>query len=169
MSLRIFSIVILAVIVSARSGADTVTDSVVVNTFGNVHIYKPSGTPSEVIIMISGDGGWRFGVIGFSKKFADLGALVAGVDILRYNRELRRRTGDCYSIAADFVELATAIEKKYNLPEYQPAVLMGYSSGATLVYGILAQARPGTFKGGISLGFCPDMDLPKMLCQINGL
>ncbi|MGB8491311.1 MAG: AcvB/VirJ family lysyl-phosphatidylglycerol hydrolase, partial [Bacteroidales bacterium] len=42
-------------------------------------------------------------------------------------------------------------------------------SGATLVYGILAQARPGTFKGGISLGFCPDMDLPKMLCQINGL
>jgi type IV secretory pathway VirJ component len=46
---------------------------------------------------------------------------------------------------------------------------MGYSSGATLVYGILAQARPGTFSGGISVGFCPDIELPKMLCQINGL
>ena len=46
---------------------------------------------------------------------------------------------------------------------------MGYSSGATLVYGIMAQARPGTFIGGISLGFCPDIQLPKMLCQINGL
>jgi type IV secretory pathway VirJ component len=46
---------------------------------------------------------------------------------------------------------------------------MGYSSGATLVYGILAQARPGTFIGGISLGFCPDIELPKMLCQTNGL
>jgi type IV secretory pathway VirJ component len=46
---------------------------------------------------------------------------------------------------------------------------MGYSSGATLVYGILAQARPGTFVGGISIGFCPDIDLPKMLCEINGL
>ncbi len=46
---------------------------------------------------------------------------------------------------------------------------MGYSSGATLVYGIIAQARPGTYIGGISLGFCPDIDLPKLLCQTNGL
>lgn len=46
---------------------------------------------------------------------------------------------------------------------------MGYSSGATLVYGILAQSRPGTFAGGISLGFCSDIELTKMLCQINGL
>jgi type IV secretory pathway VirJ component len=46
---------------------------------------------------------------------------------------------------------------------------MGYSSGATLVYGILAQARPGTFIGGISIGFCPDIELPKKLCEVNGL
>lgn len=46
---------------------------------------------------------------------------------------------------------------------------MGYSSGATLVYGILAQARPGTFIGGVSIGFCPDIELPKPLCEINGL
>jgi type IV secretory pathway VirJ component len=46
---------------------------------------------------------------------------------------------------------------------------MGYSSGATLVYGILAQSLPGTFIGGISIGFCSDIELPKMLCQRNGL
>jgi type IV secretory pathway VirJ component len=46
---------------------------------------------------------------------------------------------------------------------------MGYSHGASLVYGIIAQARPGTFIGGISLGFCPEIELPEMLCQINGL
>ena len=69
----------------------------------------------------------------------------------------------------DFVQLATVIEKRYNYAEYISPVIMGYSSGATLVYGILAQSRPGTFKGGISLGFCPDIELPKMLCQINGL
>ncbi len=46
---------------------------------------------------------------------------------------------------------------------------MGYSSGATLVYAILAQARPNTFAGGISLGFCPDVELPKFFCELNGL
>ena len=71
--------------------------------------------------------------------------------------------------AADFVQLATEVEKKYDFPDYKPPVIMGYSSGATLVYGILAQARPGTFIGGISIGFCPDIELPKKLCEINGL
>jgi type IV secretory pathway VirJ component len=46
---------------------------------------------------------------------------------------------------------------------------MGYSTGATLVYGILAQGRPGTFVGGISVGFCPNIEIGKLLCQINGL
>ncbi len=119
--------------------------------------------------MISGDGGWKFGVTGFAETFSEMNALVIGVDILQYYRDLRHRSDDCYNVAADFVQLATEIEKKYNFPDYTPPVVMGYSSGATLVYGILAQARPGTFKGGISLGFCSDMELPKMLCQINGL
>jgi type IV secretory pathway VirJ component len=61
------------------------------------------------------------------------------------------------------------VEKKYDFPDYIPPVLMGYSSGATLVYAILAQERLGTFIGGISVGFCPDIDLPKMLCELNGL
>ncbi len=98
-----------------------------------------------------------------------MNTLVIGVDILRYYKVLRQRTDDCYNVSADFVQLATIIEKRYNFPDYKPALIMGYSSGATLVYGILAQARPGTFIGGISLGFCPDIQLPKMLCQINGL
>ena len=125
--------------------------------------------PRNVVIMISGDGGWKFGVVGFAETFSKMNTLVIGVDILRYFKDLRQRTEDCYTVAADFVQLATVIEKKYNYPDYIPAVIMGYSSGATLVYGILAQARPGTFIGGISLGFCPDIELPKMLCQTNGL
>jgi type IV secretory pathway VirJ component len=95
--------------------------------------------------------------------------LVVGVDILRYYRELRERRRACYMVSPDFIELATSVEKKYNFEGYVPPVIMGYSSGATLVYGILAQARPGTFIGGISLGFCPNLELPKMLCQVNGL
>jgi type IV secretory pathway VirJ component len=36
-------------------------------------------------------------------------------------------------------------------------VLVGYSSGATLVYAALANTPAVTFAGGISLGFCPDL------------
>ena len=144
-------------------------DTLNVGPFGKVYLYSKSNTPENIIIMISGDGGWRFGVVGFAEEFSGMNALVIGVDILRYFRELRQRSDNCYNVAADFVNLATVVEKRHNFPDYKPAVLMGYSSGATLVYGVLAQSRPGTFIGGISLGFCPDIHLPKMLCQINGL
>jgi len=151
------------------SGSSSSIDSVNVSVFGKVYIYNRTNTPQNVIIMISGDGGWRSGVIGFSETFSEMNSLVIGVDILRYFKELRQRTDECYNVAADFVQLATFVEKKYDFPDYKPPVIMGYSSGATLAYGILAQARPGTFIGGISIGFCPDIELPRKLCEINGL
>ena len=153
----------------AESSAAHTVDSVNVSPFGRVYVYNPESTPSNVVILISGDGGWKSGVVSFAEEFSKMNSIVIGVDILRYFKDLRQRTEECYRVAADFVELATAIEKRYNFSEYKPAVIMGYSSGATLVYGILAQSRPGTFIGGISLGFCPDIELPKMLCETNGL
>ena len=160
---------ITAFILCSESRAVSSADSVNVAPFGKVYIYKITETPRNVVILISGDGGWKSGVVGFAETFSKMDNLVIGVDILRYYKDLRQRTGDCYNVSADFVQLATVIEKRYNYAEYIPPVIMGYSSGATLVYGILAQSRPGTFRGGISLGFCPDIELPKMLCQINGL
>jgi type IV secretory pathway VirJ component len=154
---------------NSRIIADSPNDSLSVGSFGKVFVYKKTPLPRNVVIIISGDGGWKMGVTGFAESFSEMNSLVIGVDILRYYRNLRQRTDSCYNVAADFVQLATEIEKKFKFPDYRPPVIMGYSSGATLVYGILAQSRPGTFMGGISLGFCPDIELPKMLCQVNGL
>ena len=165
----LFFTILLAFVLISESGAVAPSDSVNVPSFGTVFIYNLTPTPQNVVIMISGDAGWKLGVIGFSGVFSEMNTLVIGVDILQYYKNLRQRTDDCYNVAVDFVQLATEVEKKYDFPDYMPPVIMGYSSGATLVYGILAQARPGTFIGGISLGFCPDIELPKMLCQINGL
>jgi type IV secretory pathway VirJ component len=161
--------VIILFTIQYSSGAVTSSDSLNVSSFGKVYIYNRTTTPQNVILMISGDGGWKSGVIGFSQTFSEMNSLVIGVDILQYFKDLRERTDECYNVAADFVQLASVIEKKYDFPDYIPPVIMGYSSGATLVYGILAQERPGTFIGGISVGFCPDIELPKMLCEINGL
>ncbi len=160
--------VILFINISLSAASDP-RDSIDIAPFGKVFIYKHSGVPGSVAIMISGDGGWKYGVVDFAESFSRDSTLVIGIDILRYLRSLRKREDDCYEVASDFVKLATVIEKRYGFADYLPPVIMGYSSGATLVYGILAQARPGAFAGGISLGFCPDMMLPKKLCEINGL
>ena len=164
----LLSIVFFSILIS-KSMAVYSADSINVAPFGKVHIYKQTDSPKNVVIMISGDAGWKFGVVGFAKTFSEMNNLVIGVNVLTYFKDLRQRSEDCYSVAADFVQLATEVEKTYDLPVYKPPIIMGYSSGATLVYGILAQARPGTFVGGISLGFCPDIELPKMLCETNGL
>jgi type IV secretory pathway VirJ component len=166
---KFFVAFVLIFLIISKAQAVSIPDSVNLKPFGKVFIYKKTATPINVAIMISGDGGWKSGVVSFAETFSEMNTLVIGVDILSYYKDLRQRTDDCYNVAADFVQLATEIEKKYDFPDYIPPVIMGYSSGATLVYGIMAQARPDTFIGGISLGFCPDIELPKMLCQLNGL
>jgi type IV secretory pathway VirJ component len=168
-SISLFSIIIYFQFTFVKCQAVSI-DSVSIATFGKVYIYSNVNEPPQnLIILISGDGGWKYGVPEFAREFSKMNSVVVGIDIRKYYQHLRQNNEECYLIASDFVELATKMEHQYNFPEYEPPILMGYSSGATLVYGILAQARPGTFKGGISLAFCPDIELPKMLCQINGL
>jgi len=71
-----------------------------------------------------------------AKQLAKKGALVAGIDILHYFKVLKKDEEKCYYISADFESLSQFIQKKYEFDNYQIPILAGYSSGATLVYGI---------------------------------
>jgi type IV secretory pathway VirJ component len=137
--------------------------------FGQIAVYQESPHPSQVVLFFSGDGGWNKGVIDMAKALASLDAVVAGIDITHYLKELRVSSEKCSYPAADFEMLSKFIQKKFNFPNYIPPILVGYSSGATLVYATLVQAPPNTFRGAISLGFCPDLSLTKPLCRGNGL
>ncbi len=48
-------------------------------------------------------------------------------------------------------------------------MLIGYSSGATLVYAAAVESPKGTFAGAMSLGFCPDLQLTQAVCKGSGL
>jgi type IV secretory pathway VirJ component len=73
-------------------------------------------------------------------------------------------------IAADFESLSHQVQKEIGMSEYLVPVLVGYSSGATIVYATLVQSPPGTFLGALSLGFCPDQDFAgAQLCPGAGL
>lgn len=144
-------------------------DSLTHGKFGTVTIYHPAGTPTSVALFVSGDGGWKNGVINMAKNIANQGALVLGIDAKHYGRYLAKVSAQCLYPAADFEELSLFIQKKYKLTNYHKPVLIGYSYGAVLVYGILAQAPANTFKGAVALGFCPDIDIKKPLCKGSGL
>jgi type IV secretory pathway VirJ component len=142
--------------------------------FGTVSIYLPQGKPKSVAIFLSGDGGWELGVINMARALTDLGALVIGVDIRQYFASLRksaaRADAPCQMIAADFESLSHQVQKQIGLSNYLVPVLVGYSSGATVVYATLVQSPPGTFAGALSLGFCAEQDFAGAnLCPGAGL
>ncbi|PZX92736.1 virulence factor [Flavobacterium aquariorum] len=163
------NLIIALIIAFALNTKALANDVVNYGSFGNVAIYKPTGTPKAFVLFISGDGGWNQGVVDIAKNIANQGAMVAGVNILSYYRNTKKLNVKCYYPASDFENLSLEIQKRYHFPNYFKPILVGYSSGATLVYGALAQAPANTFKGAVVMGFCPDIKLDKTLCNGTAL
>jgi len=144
-------------------------DSVKFGNFGKVYLYHPKTMPEAIVLFVSGNGGWESGAIDMASQLAAQGALVVGIDIRHYMGALKKQKNACYYPAGDFESLSLYLQKKFRFPNYLKPILVGYSSGATLVYGILAQAPANTFKGAISLEFCRDFKSDKPLCSGKGL
>jgi type IV secretory pathway VirJ component len=137
--------------------------------FGSVHLYRRRPQPGHVVLFISGDGGWNLGVVEMARTLAGLDALVVGIDIIHYLKRLGQSNEPCLYPAADFESLSKFVQKSLGYSQYIQPVLVGYSSGATLVYALIGQAPAGTFKAGLSLGFCPDLPLARAPCKGSGL
>jgi type IV secretory pathway VirJ component len=137
--------------------------------FGTVSVYRGRGEPRNVALFMSGDGGWNLGVVTMAQRLADKNSVVAGIDIRHYLAELERAGQTCVSPATDFENLSHYLQSKLGLKRYLQPALVGYSSGATLVYATLAESPEGLFKGALSIGFCPDLDLKKPVCKGEGL
>ncbi len=155
----------LALLTASAAGQETFS----FGRFGTVTLYQDTAAPHSLALFVSGDGGWNRGVVDMARAIASGGGLVAGIDITHYRRQLESSREACVYPAADFEALSKFIQKKKKFPMYLPPVLIGYSSGATLVYATLVQAPVNTFAGAISLGFCPDLPLRKPLCRGYGL
>ena len=161
---------------AATAAATTTTYStrLPAGRFGTVTVYIPESKPRSVAIFLSGDGGWQLGVIGMARALTDMGAVVVGADIRQYlgslKRSAQRAGAPCQMMAADFEALSHQVQKEIGMSEYHVPVLIGYSSGATVVYATLVQAPPGTFAGALSLGFCAAQDFAAAsLCPGAGL
>ena len=145
------------------------TETLTYGRFGKVYIYRRTPHPSHVAIFFSGDGGWNLGVVDMAQILADMDTLVVGVSVPAYVGKLNAAKESCTSAAVDLELLSKYVQKTLGLPNYEPPVLVGYSSGATLAYAALVQAPPSTFSGGIGMGFCPDLELTHPFCPGHGI
>ncbi|HXO27248.1 MAG TPA: AcvB/VirJ family lysyl-phosphatidylglycerol hydrolase, partial [Thermoanaerobaculia bacterium] len=137
--------------------------------FGKVALYRQTPYPHHVVLFFSGDGGWNLGVVDMAETLAKMDALVVGINLPHYLAALAASKETCSYPASDAELLSKFVQKKLGFPTYTPPVLVGYSSGATLVYALLVEAPPNTFKGAVSMGFCPDLPLRKPFCAGHGL
>ena len=160
---------VLAIVLLVGSSSFAAEETLEYGRFGKLTVYRNSPQPANVVFFVSGDGGWNLGVIDMARSLAGLDSLVVGIDITHYLKVIGKMGGECTYAATDFENLSKYIQKKLGLDRYHPPVLVGYSSGATLVYALLAQAPPNTFRGAISMGFCPDLPLNKPFCQQQAL
>jgi len=164
---RLIFFILLSMIPFAVEAAEETT---VLDPFGEIYIYPPAKQPpTSLIILVSGDGGWEHAVLRMARVLSNENSLVTGIDINQYLKNLEKAPEECVSLATDFQALANFVQKKYGIRKQAHPYLIGYSSGATLVYAAIVQAQASDFPAAFSFGFCPDFSPKKDFCKGTGL
>ncbi|NCT66881.1 MAG: hypothetical protein GXC76_04450 [Rhodanobacteraceae bacterium] len=136
--------------------------------FGEVALYAPRGVPRGLVLFASGDGGWHLGVTDMAHEAAARGYWVAGFSTPAFLKALDAGAADCSDADGALARLGDELVRRLGLPPATRPLLVGYSSGATVVYAALAADAGARFDGGISLGFCPDLLVRKPFCPGRG-
>jgi type IV secretory pathway VirJ component len=159
------TLLVLSLICSALLCAPVHAQALSHGRFKDMTIYKPQGPVRQLVLFLSGSEGWNATTALLAQALTDEGALVAGIDLQTFFADLERDGGSCVFPDGDLENLSHFLQAYFRLPTYQPPVLVGYGTGATFVYAMLAQAPADVFAGGISLAFCEELKLGKPLCR----
>lgn len=136
--------------------------------FGRISVFRPAGQPRATALFLSGDGGWNVGTANIARDLAQHGILVAGVSTPVLMASLERSGAKCINPNYALVALARDVQHRLGVKAYMKPIIMGYSAGATLAYGALAQWPNGGYRGVFSLGFSNDMPGRKPWCHAPG-
>jgi type IV secretory pathway VirJ component len=135
--------------------------------FQNLLVYVPDGTPTSVVLFLSGDEGWNAATDAMARPLAQQGAMVIGIDWVTFKANLEGDGDACVFPDGDLENLSHFVQAYFHSPTYLSPILVGVASGAPFVYAVLAQAPRSTFAAALTLGFCPSLDLQKPLCKIQ--
>lgn len=133
--------------------------------FSNVQIYRPAGEVRHVALFLSGDAGWNPRLARMATELAADGSLVVGIDLPQLFHSLAADAASCVFPDGDLENLSHYVQAYYKLPTYFTPLLVGYASGASLAYAMIAQAPRGIFAGALSMSFCAAAELRQPLCR----
>jgi type IV secretory pathway VirJ component len=136
--------------------------------FQNLAVYAPQGAPQSMVLLLADPGGSSAGA-ALAVELAHHGAMVAVIDVGKFDAALGADGADCVFPDGDLENLSHFIQAYYHLPLYRTPLLVGFGAGANLAYAVLAQAPAQTFAGALTVGFCPETGLRKPLCRGGAL
>jgi type IV secretory pathway VirJ component len=136
--------------------------------FRDVLVYRPAGAPSSFALLLSGEEGWNSIADRMARQLVQQGAMVAGIDWLKFKASLEADGDQCVFPDGDLENLSHFVQAYFHNPSYLRPILVGISSGASTAYAMLAQAPRNTFAAALTLGFCPNLDMQKPLCKGSG-
>jgi len=137
--------------------------------FKDLVVYAPAGNPLSIVLFLSGDEGWNSAADTMALQLAQQGAMVVGIDLKKFDDELKADGSQCVFPDGDLENLSHFVQAYFHSATYLAPMLVGVSSGGTMAYAVLAQAPKDTFASALSLGFCPHLNLSKPLCKGSGL
>lgn len=135
--------------------------------FKEVRIFlpAPAQTPTGVVMFLSGQQGWTAPLTQLAGALTQQGALVAGIDLPQFLAAQRADGAECVFPDGDLENLSRYLQAYTRQPRYLPPLLVGQGEGASLAYALIAQGKPGTFAGALTLGFCDASDFGLPLCD----
>jgi type IV secretory pathway VirJ component len=136
---------------------------------GRIAVFRPAGAPRGVAVLLTGDAGFTAAEEAIASTLAAAGALVLGVDLRDYRARLAKAWASESYPSADLELLSQFAQRASGSSTYEPPVLVGVGAGAALAYASLAQANPSSFRGAVSVSFCPLLVLPTMPGRGRGL
>ena len=166
--MRVLLLLGLAACALMASCARDTTEVLAHGRFKAVTVYHPDGNVHQVVLLLSGDGGWQPDTDRMAKVLQAHGALVLGIDEPALLASFTQGKSACFFPDGDLENLSHYVQAYYRLPTYLTPVLGGYSSGATLAYATAAQAPAGIFAGVLTLGFTPDYETTTPFCKGAG-
>jgi type IV secretory pathway VirJ component len=118
---------------------------------GMVSLLKPERTPDAMVFVFSGLEGWSAAYDGVARTLAGMGAVVVGVDLPQYLRNLAASNDGCHYVIAEIEDMSERLQRDFRFARYQSPILAGIGAGGALAYAALAQSPAATIAGAISV------------------
>jgi type IV secretory pathway VirJ component len=119
--------------------------------FGMVSLLKPERTPDAMVFVFSDLEGWSAAYDGVARTLAGMGAVVVGVDLPQYLRNLAASKDGCHYVIAEIEDMSERLQRDFRFAGYQSPILAGVGAGGMLAYAALAQSPAATIGGANSV------------------